>query len=214
MNTIRLRITFAALHERGMSLVEVVIAIALIGIVATASLGLYVSSMSAANTQQRQQVAITIANQSMETVLAWSVAKNPTTTVSDLYTGRSETAVRALWTAATGVSGVAQTYPFWDPSATASSVPVIDLTRPVEVGGVKYVAQTLIGKCFQTKDGGNCTAPSSTYPYATPPNSTPLFRVIVIVKWSASSMCGAGGCSYVAQTLIDPNTDLVWNMNG
>ena len=51
--------------ENGMTLIEVIIAIAIMGIVATAATGLAISSLTGSVTQKHRAVAVTVANDAM-----------------------------------------------------------------------------------------------------------------------------------------------------
>jgi prepilin-type N-terminal cleavage/methylation domain-containing protein len=195
--------------ERGMSLIEVVVAISILGVLATATLGFLISSMNATSTIQHRSLAVTVASESMENVSAW--------TASALTTGRSASAVTAQWAGATA-PGLANTYPAFDPSATtpSTSVPALPLARTVTLSGTDFVARIFIGTCYQATSGGSCARlPSLTTPPAmTPAGYAALKRVIVEVTWTASVGCDTSAdCSYSTATLIDPNADLEWKVN-
>lgn len=219
MKNIAVRLRARAAADTGFSLIEVVVAIVILGILSTATLGIYLASMNTASTQQRREIAITIANQQMEVVNSWSTEPNVATGTNDLYIGRSQAAVVASWATNTRVPGVAQTYPVWDKRATppAEAIPIKPAV-PVRITGTDYTVETLLGTCFQPKrTGGNCTRVTGFVGYPTAPspamlsNYTPLTRVIVIVRWTSGSACSSGDCSYVTSTLIDLNGDLNWN---
>lgn len=207
MKIIRGQLGLRLAPESGFSLIEVVVAIVILGLLATMSLSLYLSSTHATTSQQRRDIGITIANESMESVVAWQVP--------GLLTGRRDTAVQTHWNAAVGVKGLAKTYPKWDSSATSSSVPAIPLTRPVPRLGTDYEASTFIGSCLQPISGGDCIrlSPTGNEP-ATPAGYARLIRIIVVVAWTAGDTCTPAGCSYTTSTLIDPNSDLQWKLNG
>lgn len=94
----------------GLSLIEVMVAISIIAIVATASATLCLNGIAAAAAQERRQVAVTIASGAMESISAQSVMTNATTGVSGLYTGRTSLAITAAWASNASMSGVSQTY--------------------------------------------------------------------------------------------------------
>ncbi len=198
----------------GLSLLEVIVAVALVTIVMTASATLCLTGIATASAQERRQVAVTVASGTMETVGAQSVARNAATGVSGLYTGRNATAVSAAWVANASVIGVAQTYAMSDPTATISSVPAIPITSTTTQAGTTYTVQTLIGPCYQPKSGGDCVVVSGATASVTPSGYTPLIRVIVLVTWTAGNSCAASGCSYTTSSLVDPNSDLGWLTNG
>lgn len=214
----RLRDRVRLSPDDGFSLIEVVVAIVIVGTLTVTSLGIFLSSMEAANSQQRRQIAITVANESMESVSAWSTALVNVVAagepdVSALYTGRHGQAVRDQWAANPGVSGIDQTYARWNPDATAASVPSLPLTRTVTRSGTRFTVKTFIGACYLSKSGGSCTkiAGSPTTPPASLPSTvTPMIRIIVDVSWTAGSSCEAGDCTYTVSTLVNTNTDLEW----
>ena len=197
-------------RDEGLSLLEVVVAVALVTIVMTASATLCLTGIAAASAQERRQVAVTIASGMMESVGAQSVATNPATGVSGLYTGRSSTAVSAVWTANASTVGIAQTYSAWDPTATGVSVPVIPITSTTTQAGTTFTIRTLMGPCYEPKTGGDCSIVTGATGTVTPSGYTPLIRVVVVVSWTAGNSCAASGCTYTTSSLFDPNSDLGW----
>jgi type II secretory pathway pseudopilin PulG len=182
-----------------MSLIEVVIAVSLIAILVTASLGVYLSSANASATLQRREAAVTIASQTLETV---SVVA-PT----DLYIGRTATAVESLRAANVVVPGVDQTYKV----AGAAGTVTVPLISEQTFSGTKYTVNTIIGTCFQDKKGGTCTgAANSNQPSTVPAGKTVLSRVIVVVRWDAGANCKPVACSYHSTTLIDAHSEIEW----
>lgn len=219
MNRLRARLRPQLDHESGFTLIEVVMAIVILSILSTLSLSIYFQSMSSATTQQRREIAITIANQTMESVNVWSTAIEPLSGVSSLYSGRTQAKVVQYWNLNAALPGVLQTYPMWDPRSPAVATEALPIkpAAPVIRSGTKFTVETLIGTCFQKRTGGDCTRISSysgypaTISVADKAIYTPLTRVIVIVRWTAGSSCAGGACVYETATLIDLNTDLEWN---
>ena len=199
--------------DAGMTLIEVIVAISLIAIISTGAIGLGIASQKGSSIQQRQEIAVTVASEAMEAANAQSSATNPSTQMSYLYQGRTQSQVTDAWTANAGAPGLAATYPGWDPSATATSVQSLRVSQPVVRNGTVYTVYTLIGTCYiSTVGSGDCTtlAGSSTPPAVTPVGKTQLSRVLIIVRWNAGG-CVTGGCSYQAGSLIDAHSDLQWN---
>ncbi|MEP6481572.1 MAG: type II secretion system protein [Rhodoglobus sp.] len=194
--------------EAGLSLLEVIVAIAILTIVATASATLSLTGIAAAATQERLQVAVTVASSNMEIITA--------TPVTDLYTGRWATNVSTAWTASSTAVGVGQTYQKSDPAGSSSSAETIPIhpTVPPQAG-TTYTVTTLLGACYQKITGGDCgkITGQAVAPAVPPAGYTDLVRAIVIVKWFAGKTC-ASGCTYVATTLIDPSTNLTWVSHG
>jgi prepilin-type N-terminal cleavage/methylation domain-containing protein len=204
--------------EAGFSLIEVLVAISLITIVATASATLVLNGIAAGATVERRQVAVTIASGAMESVSAQSVNTTAATGVSALYTGRTYADLHAAWTANSTAAGIPQSYEAWDPTAVPASIPSLPITSTVTRAGTDYSVETLIGTCIQPTAGGDCGKIAgylgATPPATVPSNFTTLIRVVVLVKWTAGEKCAASGCSYVASTLIDPHLDLEWVTHG
>lgn len=210
------RILHANRDEEGMTLIEVVVAVVILGLLSTISLNLYITSMTASKSHQNRELAIAVANESMEIVSGWSATeKIPTTSVSMLLEGRTQSAVEAQWAAAPADSGLAQTYPAWDPTATGTPTPALPFTRTKTFSDTEFRAQTFIGTCYQPVTGGDCTRISgvSTAPAAAPAGLSPMIRTTVIVTWDARN-CDSGLCRYQASTLLDLNSDLDWYTNG
>lgn len=195
MGVIRDRLGLDSTNERGFSLIEVVVAIVILGMLTTLSLALYLSSTHATTDQQRRDIGITIANETMESVVAW----DPT----GLIDGRSKAAVEAQWAAGAGVSGLSVTTPQWSSTAGPSSTPSIPLSQTINRLGTLYDVETYIGSCRLALTGGECTKSVA--------GGALLYRVIVIVSWTAGKTCEDGSCFYEVSTLVEPtNNNLEW----
>jgi prepilin-type N-terminal cleavage/methylation domain-containing protein len=201
VNALRARLAVrTARDDGGLTLIEVVVAISILAVLSTASLGVYLSSMNAASAQQRREVAVTIANGVLE--------RANTVAPAALYTGRLAADVESLRLANLAVRGVNQTYR----TVGAAGLITVPLREDQELGGTRFTVNTIIGTCFQPKTGGQCTAPSD-YPVqpAVPSSMTVLNRIVVVVRWSAGSSCVPTACAYVTSTLVDGNQDIKWN---
>jgi prepilin-type N-terminal cleavage/methylation domain-containing protein len=215
-------------NERGMTLVEVVMAISILGILATVALGLYMSSLGASNSHQNRELAITVANESMELAASWSVGS--------LAGGRHQPAVTNQWvstidpvTSKSVIAGIGAGYPLWDSSATAVSVPALPLMKTATFSGTEFSVQTFISRCYQPtaitrSTAGECkrlvSSPNMTpVPTTTPAGMVPMFRVIVVVQWTSDKNCTTSivtnPCKYEVMTLVEPSTpDAEWVTSG
>ncbi|EPR76432.1 hypothetical protein ADILRU_1197 [Leifsonia rubra CMS 76R] len=211
--------------DRGMTLIEVVVAISLIGIIATAAISLTITSIASVTTQQRSQVAIALASNAMETVTAHTLSFNPDSGESRIYDGRAEAAVVAAWTSLAGFPGTDSTYPVWDSSVLPVSAPDIpidtanptnDPTPPPTLNGTEYRVRTLIGACYQPNTGGDCArlTGEATPPVTEPAGYSKLIRIVVVVSWTAGGECAVTACTYQTSTLLDVHQDLKWKVNG
>lgn len=198
----------------GMTLVEVIVAIAIMGIVATAAIGLAISSTIGSVSQQRRAIAVTVANSAMESISGLPSAS--------LFGGRTPLAVSTSFSNNSGVSGVSTTYQDYDRTLVpgAQTVPI---DAPVTQNGTPYTVTSIIGTCFEKLGtnsgqtaGGDCVrVDSATYAPLTPVGYTRLTRVIVVVGWTAGQGCAViGSCVYTISTLIDSHSDLEWKTNG
>ena len=156
MIAIRRRLGLPRRNDSGLTLIEVVVAVVILSIVALASAALGIQGISTSTSQQRQEVAVTIANSAMEQVSAANIAVNTyaTPSVSGFYTGRDQASVTSAFTAQAGQPGVAQTYPAWDPNpavtaATVEAIPIVTTPSASTTNGTAYTVTTLLGPCYE-----------------------------------------------------------------
>ncbi|MGO2654703.1 MAG: type IV pilus modification PilV family protein [Pseudoclavibacter sp.] len=189
----------------GFTLVEVIVAIALLMVVTAAATPLIISGVRLSAEQQRQQVGVIVANEVMENVRGHT--NESLSNVEPLVTGRSAAAVSAQFTALADVPGVSETEKASDAhAATASNTP-IPIAQTINRDGTDYTVNTVIGTCTQQVSGagtGSCTKITTTTGRA-------MVRVIVVVDWSGSEGCTTDGCRYTTSTLINLNRDLEWS---
>ncbi|NEC92980.1 prepilin-type N-terminal cleavage/methylation domain-containing protein, partial [Streptomyces sp. SID12501] len=139
--------------DEGFSLVEVVAALAVVGIVAAAALYFFVNGTRSVTHQSRSQSAVTVATEAMED--AFAVSAKPVTkggtTFSGLLLDRPQAAVTAAWSSAqaAGLDGLDQTYPAWDANPTAGKAPAVPIERTTRLGGVEYTSTILIGTFYR-----------------------------------------------------------------
>jgi Tfp pilus assembly protein PilV len=200
--------------DAGLTLVEVIAAVIVVVTVALASAGLSINGIQTATAQQRQQVAVTIANGAMENVSGWNVGISSSSNVSSLYTGRQQTPVANAFANFPTVPGVSETYPTYDPIAPTApdNLVAIPISGTSVENGTSYTTTTLIGDCYEPVAGGTCgkITGQTTEPATTPAGYSQVIRIIVIVSWSAGSSCTTNGCYYEATTMEDPHADLQW----
>jgi prepilin-type N-terminal cleavage/methylation domain-containing protein len=223
-------IRLMARSDQGISLIEVMVAMVILLIVATATASFTFRGITASAEGQRRDLAITVANQALEAATIASLAPTGTgaTAHPSIFNGRTAAKVLTAWNANSSVQGASTTYMASDPTAAldalavpiSSNAPIAD-SPAVTDSGTAFSVTTLIGYCFETKPNpalgtlvGDCkTLGTDTYSSpipATPSTSIPLIRVIVVVGWTAGCAT-TGGCSYTASSLLDPNqTDLLW----
>jgi len=206
--------------DAGFTLMEVIVALALIAIVAGATLTFFFQSTRAVTTQQRTQSAVAVANKAMETAFS-RVPTASATNTSGLVTGRTQTDVTNAWNAAlaAGVLGVSDAYPAWDLATAPAPAPgtaddSVPLTSSATESNMQYTVTTLIGSCYrqQTSATGPCTKTGGTAAGVPAAGYARLMRAIIIVGWDdIEGRCASGTCTYAITSLLDPATDLEWN---
>lgn len=194
--------------DEGFTLVEVIVALTLLAIVASAALIFFVRGTSGIAVMQRKQSAVALANQATD--LARSVKP------SDLATGRSAALTLTQW-AASSAPDKALGYPVSD-SGTAPTT-TLPFTTTSKVSNQTYAVATLVASCYRTRadlTNSGCTTVAgspTTAPATTPSGLLKMYRVTVEVTWNArgqASGCVDGQCVYRVSTLIDPSLDPTW----
>lgn len=199
----------AAREESGFTLIEVVVALMLIGVVAAGALMFFIRGMQTTSHLQRTQAAASIATQWMERVRA--VDPRPATpgATSPLIVGRTAAAVTAAWDTA-DPADVQQTIKEYDHGTTTT--PTIPVTGTVTVSDMEYTITTLIGSCYRPKASSAMDQPCTAVPDTT--LGVKIYRATVVVSWGAgtSKECDTGTCTYRLSALIDPTADAEWNI--
>jgi prepilin-type N-terminal cleavage/methylation domain-containing protein len=192
----------------GFSLIEVIVALALILFVMTSSVVFFVRSLQTSSGQQSRQAAISLADQAIE--LARAV---PVTNLTD---GRDQATADTQWAAlpTQAAAAKAASLELYDtvPVAPVVAVPFSVANSTTLVNKTQYTVDTAIGGCWVTSTAPvRCTAP------ATPPTPTPnVYRIIVDVHWPAKQgqSCQGSRCDYVVTTLRDASSDPLFNLAG
>ncbi|PWJ47995.1 prepilin-type N-terminal cleavage/methylation domain-containing protein [Quadrisphaera granulorum] len=211
-------------REAGFTLIEVVVALVLLVIVATAALRFSMSGISNTAALQQRQGAVAVANQAMEQVRA--VVPNAVVQTdgkllpTGLAAGRNAVDVAEQWSSA-GLPNLSQTWQASDPAATTrgSSAAVLPLSSTPRVGKTDYAVKTFIGLCDRASSSTSAANTPcqgvGTMPTSPATGYVRMVRAFVQVTWTpvAASACATATCSYVVTTLIDPNADLTWNVN-
>jgi prepilin-type N-terminal cleavage/methylation domain-containing protein len=203
--------------DDGFSLLEVLVALAVMGIVMAGAAPFLIKSVALVGQQRSQQVAIEVANDALERARAL--------TPSSLLAGRGLTAVQNQLNAApTAVRSLTSQFGI-DADSTLTSItdllaganaPLPTEPKSVTVGGVQYWQSWYVGRCWQTKADstlvstalGSC---SGTQPTGIGVIAVPFFRVVVAVTWQHNG-CAASQCVYVASTLVSPTADPLFDL--
>jgi len=203
----------ATTRDEGFTLLEVIWALFLIGLLAMSAMGLFLQGMGRMAHVQRQQAAVTLATAAMDTARSVSGGAVNAAGTSGLVKGRSQTAVNTVWNNATtlNASDTADMTKVWD---VATGMTAADQWVPVRTAAVvdnqPYTIDTLVGKCYRLRAASllsqDCVA-TSPAPAA---NYVETYRVRIVVRW-AEGNAGAEAYTYRISTLIDPSADPKWN---
>lgn len=201
-------------EDKGLSLVEVVVALALIGIIATAAAMFFISGLVTNKELRMEQVAASVANQALDAARAVSPRPPTVGSVSGVLKGRAQADVEAAFAAANPVDIADMvTTEAWDPTGFVGTADDwVPLTSDTQIANTKYKVTTLIGGCYRPKSAStteqNCEVAGSDATHVL------IYRVRAIVSWTEKN-CPEGGdsCTYRATALIDPSADAYWNTN-
>jgi len=201
-------------RDEGFTLVEVIWALLLIGLIAMGALGLFLNGMKTVAHVQRQQIAVSLASSAMDQ--ARSVAGGPVNAAgtSGLVKGRSQSAVQAVWNEATAADSVdtADMTMVWDPeSGLTTADQWVPVRTTATISSQPFTIDTLIGTCFRLRatsaTSQNCVA---TNPSPSTDTYVQLYRVRVVVRWDEGE-AAKGAQTYRVSSLIDPSADATWN---
>lgn len=197
-------------REGGFALIEVIVALFLLSMVASAVLALFFRGMQATSHLQRNQSADAVASEAMEKVRSISAVVVPGGT-SGILMGRAQADVAAVWVVAATVD-IAGSTAAYDPAAPTGATPAVPLVTDTVRSGIHYTVTTLIGECYRQATGSgedrSCVATN-------PGTYVRVYRVIVVVTWKPTSwgQCsGAAVCTYRMSSLVDPNPESNWNL--
>jgi prepilin-type N-terminal cleavage/methylation domain-containing protein len=178
--------------DAGFTMVEVLVSVAVIGIIMTALTTFFISTVSATGRQGQQQAAIQLATDGAERARAIKS--------SAVVGGRDKVSSDNQW--ASPVAGVASQLSgmveAWDSAAVypgGASAPLPTTAKTVTVNGIGYGQNWYVGSCWQPATGGDCVATQVA-------GSVAFYRVIVAVTWS-DRRCAGSACSYVSSTLLN-----------
>lgn len=194
--------------DAGISLVEVLVAIVVIGTVMAAMAPFLVKSVMVVGQQRSQQVAVQVANDALERARALDP--------SSLLAGRGKSKTQEQWTAAPAAVAtyLATMLQDWDPllpelSDAGLQAPLPTVPNDVTVAGSPYSQSWYVGRCWQAKALTALAGACGTVPAA---SAVPFFRVVAAVTWSHRS-CPAASCIYVASTLMSIGADPRFDLN-
>ena len=198
--------------DEGTTLVEVLVALAVISTVMAALGTFFINSFLTVNQQRSQQGAAELANAAMEQIRALKG--------SSLMTGRGQLKSTTQWNAAPAVVTpyLATSKLTWDPlitdptSTLGDDAAVPTATQSMTVEKTAYARTIYVGACdIYTTTSTDCVVPRATAPADTTTDLL-FFRVVVLVTWRAQN-CPAGACSFVATTLIARGSEPVFDFH-
>ncbi|ACV08999.1 Ig-like domain-containing protein [Jonesia denitrificans] len=200
-------------RDSGLSMVEVIVAVVLIGMVATSAAAFFITGIATVSDLQRKQAAVSLANSAVERARAVAPGDVTGTGVSGLVKGRAQAAVTSVWDAITTAdpSDTADMNPAWDTGASGATADQwVPLTQTQRINSQTYTITTLIGTCFRSKAATTTSADCvKTNPNPAGATHIEMYRVRVVVTWTTGP--GSETQTYRLATLVDPSIDAVWN---
>jgi prepilin-type N-terminal cleavage/methylation domain-containing protein len=197
---LRLRDPIDRTSDAGFTMVEMIVALVIIGIIMTALGSFFVTTVSATARQGSSQSAVQLADDGIEQVRALKGAS--------AVNGRDYTSSKTQWDApVTGVASYESDMGMaFDTNAAtgAGATATLPTTgKSTVINGLTYTQNWYVGSCWQPIGGGACTnlatppvpVNNPTSPYAS------FYRVVVAVTWS-DSVCKYSACVFIAATLV------------
>jgi prepilin-type N-terminal cleavage/methylation domain-containing protein len=207
----------SAPDDAGITLIEVMIAIVIIGVVMTALTTFFTGTMTSSGYQTARQTASQLADAAIERARALSPTaitdgRDASTSstqwsapVAGVATYLSDMTMVSDPAAAAGSGDNAVTDPA-DPSRTIPALPTAavpielkNLNSTASAKGIVYSQNWYIGQCYQPKGGGTCGKVCVA-------GAVLMFKVVVAITWTGRG-CASSACSFVTSTLISPESD-------
>lgn len=220
----RLRAAAPGGEDAGFTLIEVVIALALLVLLLLPVTNTFLTTINSTNGSHIKEVAVMLADTDMDQARALDATDNGGTT---LYSGHTTAAVTNEWTnydfpAVSSLLALTESNGYGAIDNTAGDpVNIPDTPQTQSVGGFKFTTYYYVGTCLVPPyQGATTTQTCGTYsttpapPTAGPTTGYYMFRVIVAINWNAPlAGCASSGCWYAASTLINGSSDPTFDVN-
>jgi type II secretory pathway pseudopilin PulG len=199
--------------DEGASLVEVLVALALVSTTMAALGTFFVGGFRSVSNDRGRQAAAQLANSAIEQVRALKG--------SSLLTGRSPQRSQDQWD-----SAPAAMQPYLDTMQLASDPLITDptstlgddaavstATQSMTVDNASYSRTVYLGQCDVYIGGsGDCVDPSKVAPPADASKDLKFFRAVVLVTWACRN-ASSGTCTYIASTLMARASEPVFDFH-
>ena len=197
----RMRRRMAA--DAGFSLIETLLAIFVLGIVATSVAAFTINALGSTGTSRMESLATNVADEALDHVKAFPP--------DDLCDGHSSAALttEAATLTSYGVN-LSNTVVCPDSSSSGASLPTTGQTATLD--GNTFTYYYYIGVCFKPATTSASTSCGTT----DASGDVEMYRAIIAVTWQKHANEGcptSAGCVYVANTLISEAIDPVFNSN-
>ena len=180
-----------ATGDAGFTMIEMIVALVIIGIVMTAVGTFFVSTVSATSRQGSQQAGAQLADDGIETVRSLkgtAVIYHRDQNSSDTQWNSPVTGVAAYQT------DMIEAYDSTAAIGAGATATLPTTGQPTVVNGLTYTQNWYVGSCWQPLGGGNCGKVNTTG-YAS------FYRVVVAVTWQ-DKVCANSSCVFIATTLV------------
>lgn len=188
--------------QGGFTVVEVIVAIALVTIVMTSLAEFFVTSSKVIDNQSQRQTASQLATDALEAARAQAV--------NGVTTQRGSGASQVAWNGATAdgspypgvaayLTNVSMAYDVSAPAGSGANAPLSTNGRQVTINGTTFTQTWFFGTCYARPSDGSCASSRSvSYP-------TQYMQVVVDVTWPGKQCRSV--CSYVTATRFSTSPD-------
>lgn len=191
--------------DAGFSLLEAMVAIAVVAIVMTSVTALFARTITASSLDRSQQSAATLTTSALDRARSVGAIDAPL--------GRGHAAVTAQF-AAFAASPVGPWLTSMDPlsseSAYAADLPTTPVTQTV--GGTVFSVNYFVGGCHRQLSFSARSIDCTNDARETGLDYVELVRVVVAVTWPSSS-CSGGTCYKIGAILLNGDSDPQFNLN-
>lgn len=195
--------------DDGFSLIEVIVALIVLGLVASGVAAVVIRASTGTHNLQTKTEAAPLARQALEKARAYNAEQDKNTGLSGIVKGRTKSAVVDSWQSAATNFGVDISTTFIGDGATkfdeatydstvSSLSPNVPISYTRNLNGRDYQVNILIGICTRERPETECIKSTS--------DGDQLYRVVALVTWAAGvgEECLADKCSFTTSTLITP----------
>ena len=152
-------------NERGFTLIEVIVSIALVLVAGLAAAQFTITAIHTSHAQQQRAAAVNIANGSLEQAEALLGSNKPQDYAQTLVKGVKESESKAAWKAVSDLGAVSaddmDLFYQSDSTSDTGGVTVKRTAQPEESRSGTFTVYTMLGKCYRKQGTAACKSASA-----------------------------------------------------